>query len=206
MCSGRRRDGYHALESLVAFAGTGDTLTFAPGRTLDLAVEGPMGVQAGPDRGQPHRQGRPRLGRAGRGPALGRVPPHQAPAGSGGRRGRLLGRRGGAASSGAPQRSAARPSRRARRGARHRGGRSRLPRAVRADDGGRGRADRPRAAAARLFGVLVNPGVPVETSVVFKRLGLRPGEFFEGDAHPAIESDLTRRHPAPTPRAGAQRS
>src|SRR3954453_13166922 len=33
-------DGYHALESLVAFAGTGDTLTFAPGRTLDLAVEG----------------------------------------------------------------------------------------------------------------------------------------------------------------------
>ena len=64
----------------------------------------------------------------------------------------------------------------------------------------------PALRLPRLFGVLVNPGVPVETSVVFKRLGLRPGEFFEGDAHPAIESDLTRDDPAPTPRAGAQRS
>ena len=28
---GRRADGYHDIESLVAFAGVGDALTFAPG-------------------------------------------------------------------------------------------------------------------------------------------------------------------------------
>jgi 4-diphosphocytidyl-2-C-methyl-D-erythritol kinase len=37
----RRADGYHELESLVAFAGVGDALTFAPGGALTLAVSGP---------------------------------------------------------------------------------------------------------------------------------------------------------------------
>src|SRR3954469_23850197 len=45
---GRRPDGYHALESLVAFAGAGDALTLAPGAALGLMVEGPTGAQAGP--------------------------------------------------------------------------------------------------------------------------------------------------------------
>src|SRR3954447_9166884 len=45
---GRRSDGYHALESLVAFAGAGDALTLAPGAALGLMVEGPTGAQAGP--------------------------------------------------------------------------------------------------------------------------------------------------------------
>ena len=43
---GRRPDGYHALESLVAFAGTGDTLSLEPGGRLSLAVAGPMAAQA----------------------------------------------------------------------------------------------------------------------------------------------------------------
>lgn len=39
---GRRDDGYHLLDSVVAFAGIGDTLAFAPADTLSLAVDGPM--------------------------------------------------------------------------------------------------------------------------------------------------------------------
>jgi 4-diphosphocytidyl-2-C-methyl-D-erythritol kinase len=44
---GRRPDGYHELESLVAFAGIGDRLTFRPGDRLELAVSGPTGAAAG---------------------------------------------------------------------------------------------------------------------------------------------------------------
>jgi 4-diphosphocytidyl-2-C-methyl-D-erythritol kinase len=44
---GRRADGYHELESLVAFAGVGDALTFAPGDALTLTVSGPTAPAAG---------------------------------------------------------------------------------------------------------------------------------------------------------------
>jgi 4-diphosphocytidyl-2-C-methyl-D-erythritol kinase len=48
---GRRADGYHELESLVAFASNGETcgdrLSFAPGGALALAVSGPRAAQAG---------------------------------------------------------------------------------------------------------------------------------------------------------------
>jgi 4-diphosphocytidyl-2-C-methyl-D-erythritol kinase len=44
---GRRADGYHELESLVAFAGVGDTLSLSPGAGLALAVRGPSAEQAG---------------------------------------------------------------------------------------------------------------------------------------------------------------
>ena len=45
---GRRADGFHELESLVAFAAVGDELTFAPGDALDLTVQGPSAAAAGP--------------------------------------------------------------------------------------------------------------------------------------------------------------
>src|SRR4051812_21326037 len=45
---GRRPDGYHELESLVAFAGAADHLTFTPGEMLSLSVEGVRAEQAGP--------------------------------------------------------------------------------------------------------------------------------------------------------------
>jgi 4-diphosphocytidyl-2-C-methyl-D-erythritol kinase len=45
---GRRADGYHELESLVAFAGLADELTFVPEVPLALALEGPTASQAGP--------------------------------------------------------------------------------------------------------------------------------------------------------------
>lgn len=46
---GRRADGFHDLESIVAFAGVGDRLTFTPAATLSLRVHGPTAPQAGAD-------------------------------------------------------------------------------------------------------------------------------------------------------------
>lgn len=43
----RRPDGYHDLESLVAFTGAGDLLTLDPGETLGLDVTGPTAAAAG---------------------------------------------------------------------------------------------------------------------------------------------------------------
>jgi 4-diphosphocytidyl-2-C-methyl-D-erythritol kinase len=45
--TGRRPDGYHELESLVAFARAGDRLAFAPGDALALEVAGPFASAAG---------------------------------------------------------------------------------------------------------------------------------------------------------------
>jgi 4-diphosphocytidyl-2-C-methyl-D-erythritol kinase len=39
----RRSDGYHALESLIVFAETSDTLEFTPGPKLTLKITGPFG-------------------------------------------------------------------------------------------------------------------------------------------------------------------
>lgn len=49
--TGRRADGYHLLDSLVVFAGVGDTVAVARDEDLSLVVEGPLGgnVPAGPD-------------------------------------------------------------------------------------------------------------------------------------------------------------
>jgi len=41
---GRREDGYHLLDSLVAFADIGDRLTAEPGATLSLSISGPEGA------------------------------------------------------------------------------------------------------------------------------------------------------------------
>src|SRR5208282_3895074 len=45
---GRRADGYHELESLVAFAGLCAWVGFEPGRDLVLEVLGPRAFEAGP--------------------------------------------------------------------------------------------------------------------------------------------------------------
>ena len=39
---GRRADGYHELDSLVAFAGVGDALTLLPGAESGIAISGPF--------------------------------------------------------------------------------------------------------------------------------------------------------------------
>lgn len=47
---GRRPDGYHLLDSLVVFAGVGDSLAARPAEGLSLAIDGPFaaGLDAGP--------------------------------------------------------------------------------------------------------------------------------------------------------------
>jgi 4-diphosphocytidyl-2-C-methyl-D-erythritol kinase len=45
--TGRRADGFHSLESLVAFSRAGDTVTLAPGKPLALSVEGPSAAASG---------------------------------------------------------------------------------------------------------------------------------------------------------------
>ncbi len=50
--TGRRADGYHLLESLVAFAGVGDRVAAVPASDLTLTITGPFAEalgQAGPD-------------------------------------------------------------------------------------------------------------------------------------------------------------
>ena len=42
--TGKREDGYHELQSLVAFAAIGDNLTFYPADELTLEITGPYGV------------------------------------------------------------------------------------------------------------------------------------------------------------------
>jgi 4-diphosphocytidyl-2-C-methyl-D-erythritol kinase len=188
---GRRADGYHELESLVAFAGVGDTLTLVPGEPLSLDVMGPTASSAGP----PEKNlvltaacnllGRQEGLRAGAFRLVKRLP---AAAGIG----------GGSSDAAAALRLLARLND--------------LPldhpsvvdaaRAVGADVPVclaacarlmRGVGDRlaPTLRLPRLFAVLANPGVPLETTKVFQTLGLKPGERAEGEDHPAIASGLT---------------
>jgi 4-diphosphocytidyl-2-C-methyl-D-erythritol kinase len=49
--TGRRPDGYHILQSLVAFADTGDLLTFTPGSGFSLDICGPFAGDAPPGAG-----------------------------------------------------------------------------------------------------------------------------------------------------------
>lgn len=46
---GRRADGYHELDSLVAFATVADTVSAAPADRLTLAIDGPFAAQAPAD-------------------------------------------------------------------------------------------------------------------------------------------------------------
>jgi 4-diphosphocytidyl-2-C-methyl-D-erythritol kinase len=49
--TGRRADGYHLIDSLIAFADAGDEITLAPADQLSLTIDGPFahGLGAGPD-------------------------------------------------------------------------------------------------------------------------------------------------------------
>ena len=45
--NGRRADGFHDLESVVAFADCADRLTLSPGSNLDLKMSGPLAQACG---------------------------------------------------------------------------------------------------------------------------------------------------------------
>jgi len=186
----RARDGYHALESLVVFAGVADRLTLDPGAPLGLSVSGPTAGPAGPT-------GDNLVLRAARGLAA-QVPdlrtgafhlvkrlPVAAGIGGGSSDAaaalRLLARLNGLPLNHAAIVAVARET----------GAdvpvcldpRARMMRGV-------GDAIGPVLGLAPLPAVLVNPGVPVPTAPVFKALGLVPGQDLDGAAHPAITPDL----------------
>jgi 4-diphosphocytidyl-2-C-methyl-D-erythritol kinase len=186
---GRRPDGYHELESLVAFAGTGDAVSLEPAEGLSLAVEGPTADLAGPSpdnlvlkAARLLAEARPGL-RAGAFRLVKRLP---VAAGIGGGSSdaaaalRLLARLNGLPLSDPDLREAARRT----------GAdvpvclepRARMMRGV-------GEVLGPALGFAPLFAVLVNPRVPVETPRVFKALGLAPGQELPGASHPELPAD-----------------
>lgn len=185
---GRRADGYHDLESLVVFAGTGDDLRLEPARTLTLEVSGPTAPLAGSHAENLVMKAARLLAERVDGLKVGtfhltkRLP---VAAGIGGGSSdaaaalRLLGRLNGLPLTHPAVREAARltgadvpvclePGARMMRGA--------------GEDVG------PGLSLPRLFAVLVNPRVPVETPAVFKALGLQPGQELSAATHPAPEA------------------
>ena len=189
---GRRPgDGYHVLESLVAFAGVADALTLAPGPALTLAVSGPTAGPAGPD--GDNLVVRAARALAGHVPGLRtgafRLVKHlPVAAGIGGGSSdaaaalRLLARANGLAPDHPALIAAARetgadvpvclsPHARMMRGA--------------------GESLGPALALPRLPAVLVNPGVPVATAPVFRALGRAAREAGAGGPdHPAVAPGL----------------
>lgn len=188
---GRREgDGYHVLESLVAFADVADTLTLEPGDTLGLTVGGPTAGPAGPnDDNLVLRAARhlavtlPRL-RTGHFRLDKRLP---VAAGIGGGSSdaaaalRLLAELNdlpighpalvsAARATGADVPVCLEPRARIMRGA--------------------GEEIGPPLALSPLPAVLINPGVPVATAPVFKALGLAIGQDMPGAAHPPIGGGL----------------
>ncbi|AWN42001.1 4-(cytidine 5'-diphospho)-2-C-methyl-D-erythritol kinase [Methylobacterium durans] len=186
----RQADGYHALESLVAFAGVGDHLTLEPADGLALAIEGPTAGPAGPTednlvlRAARHLAGCVPGLRMGAFRLVKRLP---VAAGIGGGSSdaaaalRLLADLNGlgldhpavvesARATGADVPVCLDPRARMMRGAGETIG-------------------RPLDLAA-LPAVLINPGVPVPTAPVFKALGLSPGDTLPGAEHPEVVTGL----------------
>ena len=188
---GRRAgDGYHELESLVAFAGTADRLTLDPDTALGLTVSGPTAGPAGPTddnlvlraaRGLAARVPNLRMG------AFHLVKRLPVAAGIG----------GGSSDAAAALRLLARlnhlPLDHATVIAAARGTGADVPvcldpraRMMR----GAGEEIGPVLGLAPLPAVLLNPGVPVPTAPVFKALGLAVGQTLDGAAHPGIAGGL----------------
>lgn len=186
----RRADGYHDLESLVAFAGVADILELVPGEALALDVVGPTAPHAG-------NVGENLVLKAARSLAV-RVPhlrtgkfmlTKRLPVGAG------IG--GGSSDAAAALRLLARLNNipladgRLHEAARATGAdvpvcvhpRSRMMRGT-GDHLGAHFAPRP------LFAVLVNPGVHLETRAVFGKMGLSPGEERNLGEHPLLHDDL----------------
>jgi 4-diphosphocytidyl-2-C-methyl-D-erythritol kinase len=176
---GRREDGWHELESLVAFAGYADSLTLVPGPELSLKVEGPLGRSIDADEQNNLVIRAARALRAqwadlqwGRFSLIKRLP---VAAGIG----------GGSADAGAALRLLAQLNAVSLDDPRL----IETARAVGADVPvclfsrarfmrGAGEALGPAIALPPLIALLVNPGVPLATKAVFERMALRAGSRF----------------------------
>jgi len=187
----RREDGWHDLESLVAFAGTSDCVSFVPGEALSLTLSG-LGAAT------LNAESENLILRAARELAA-RIPDlrmgafhldKQLPIAAG------IG--GGSADAAAALRLLARANKLAPDDARVMdaaratgadvavcvGSRARMMRGVGGDLG-------PTLKLPLLYAVLVNPRVAVETKAVFARLGLKPGEELGFAAHPLVQDAMS---------------
>ena len=187
---GRRADGYHALESLVAFTGAGDTLALTPDAPLRLDILGPTAAAAGDGADNLVLRAARHLAERIDGLRLGafrldkRLP---VAAGIGGGSSdaaaalRLLAQANDLASDDPRLIEAARAT-----GADVPVCLSARARMMR----GAGETLGPTLRLPLLPAVLINPGVPVETKPVFQSLGLRPGESSGFGAHLDIPPGL----------------
>jgi len=186
----RESDGYHELESLVAFTGAGDVVSLESGPELSLVVTGPTAGAAGAGPDNLVLRAARNLAERVEGLETGafrlvKFLPVAAGIGGGSSDAaaalRLLARANGLAPDDSRLAEAARatgadvsvclaPAARMMRGA--------------------GEAVSESIRLPPLPAVLVNPGVPVETRAVFARLGLAPGERTDDGAHPLLRSGM----------------
>ena len=185
----RRDDGMHALESLVAFAGHGDTLTLEPGPALSLQVEGPGAAALGDDDNLVLR-------------AAGHLAEHVENLVTGAfvltkRLPVAAGLGGGSTDAAAALRLLARANALALDDARLVAAARvtgadvpvcLVPRARMMQDAGETLG--PPLGLPPLFAVLVNPGVALPTRDVFARMGLAPGGESGFGAHPALKPGM----------------
>jgi 4-diphosphocytidyl-2-C-methyl-D-erythritol kinase len=191
---GRRADGYHDLESLVAFAGSCDWLAFEPGGDLEVEVLGSRASEAGPVADNLVVRAACSLAKQIPGLKLGRFRlVKQLPAAAG------LG--GGSADAAAALRLLAEEAGlsvddpRVRASARATGAdvlvclspQARIMRGI-GDNLG------PAIGLPKLFALLVNPQVRAPTREVFVALGLAAGSTLRSPAPPgsALETDANR--------------
>ncbi len=188
----RAADGYHELESLVAFTGAGDVLSLEPGPSLSLGVDGPTAQAAG-------EGGDNLVLRAAR--ALSERAPKLLLGAF-----RLTKRLPVAAGVGGGSSDAAAALRLLARANGLHGDDPRLLEAAQATGADVTVCLAPRA--RMMFGagetvgapleliplpvVLVNPRVAVATGPVFQRLGLQPGERAGAAPHPAVAESADR--------------
>jgi 4-diphosphocytidyl-2-C-methyl-D-erythritol kinase len=189
---GRRPDGYHDIESLVAFAGTGDTLALVPGPELNLVVEGPTAGIAGDAAENLVLKAAREFAQRSQGARLGafrlvkRLP---VAAGLGGGSSdaaaalRLLAQLNGMAVEHPTVMASAEAT-----GADVPVCVAGVARVM----AGIGERLGPPLRLPTLFATLVNPGVPVSTAEVFRQLDLAPGQQLVRQAHPTVGDALTR--------------
>ncbi len=187
---GRGADGWHELESLVAFSRGGDDVTLTVGEPLSLEVEGPTAAASGiPEENLVLRAARHFAERY-PGAALGsfrlvkRLP---VAAGIGGGSSdaaaalRLLARANGLGLDAAGVGAAAEATG------------SDVPVCLESRArmmSGRGERLGPHLALPGLFALVVNPGVPVATKDVFSALGIVPGASSGFGSHPAVAAGM----------------
>ncbi len=187
---GRRSDGWHELDSVVAFTGRGDWLRFEPADGLSLVVEGPTGAAAGPNDDNLVLRAARALAERAPGIRLGRFHLRKSlPVAAG------LG--GGSSDAAAALRALAHENgiaandERLWAAARTVGADVSVCLAARACVmTGLGERLSPPLAAPPLFAVLANPGAPVATPAVFAGLGLAKGE--SGQPVPTMRLDERR--------------